>query len=182
MMGGLQVMTCAAALVLGACGGATTGPVADAAADTTSADGLGDDATAGDTTPATGEFELGTNVIGANDPTSFTALGEGDQLEVQLGFQGLWMVVLAFRTRDLFDGQLVLSAELTAGGASQGTLSLAEQRLTAGGDGWLYYYNFFLVVNDPSVAGQVGSVHFVARDDAGHAHDLVRGVMLTGGP
>lgn len=170
-----------AAVLLAACGGGVASQ-ADAAVDDTG----GGDVIAADTdmsvdavTP--GEFVLGTNVVGANDPTSFSALSEGDALEVQIGFQGLWMVVLAFKTRDMFDGELFLSAELMVGEASQGTLSLAGQKPTAGPGGWFYYYNFFLVVNDPGVGGQPGQIHFEAHDDQGHEHAVTLGVALTGG-
>ncbi len=168
--------------LVAACGGGGGGGLADIGA----GDVIGGDVVAADTgisvdAVSPGEFVLGTNVVGADDPASFSALSEGGALEVQIGFQGLWMVVLAFKTRDMFAGELFLSAELTVDGASQGTLSLAQQKPTAGPGGWSYYYNFFLVVDDPGVGGQPGQIHFVAHDDHGHEHAVALGVALTGG-
>lgn len=174
---GLGWMT--VAVLLAACGGASQ--VDGDAGDVIASDTVASDTGMSVDTVTPGEFVLGTNVVGANDPTSFSALSEGDALEVQIGFQNLWMVVLAFKTRDMFEGELFLSAELTVGEASQGTLSLAGQKPTAGPGGWFYYYNFFLVVDDPGVGGQPGQIHFVAHDDHGHEHAVTLGVALTGG-
>lgn len=152
--------------------------VGDTDSATSTATGTADAAT--DTTE-TPEFVLGTHPQGANDPSLFITVEEGDALEVQFGFQGLWMVLLAFKERGLLEGDLFLSAKLTVNGNEEGTLSLAEQKLAPAGDGFGYYYNFFLVVDDPSVAGNDGVITFTARDDVGGEVNLTRTVRLTGG-
>lgn len=169
-------------------------PAEDAAADARPGLDAGDagDALPGDSAPAdtavadtarppAPELVLGTNAVGSNDPTAFVALEEHDALEVQLGFQGFWMVVLALKTRDIFTGPLRLEAHLSAGGAEQGSLVLGNQKLAPGGDGYAYFYNFFLVVADATVAGGEGVITFRASDAAGHERELTRTVELTGG-
>ncbi|MCB9733650.1 MAG: hypothetical protein H6745_13705 [Deltaproteobacteria bacterium] len=196
MQRSLLLTALSALLALGAaltaCGdAASVGETDSASADTSVTDG-GGDTVVGDTTPAdtavadtsgppSPELVLGTNDVGSNDPTAFEALEEHDELEVQLGFQGFWMVVLAFKTRDIFTTPLYLEAHLTAGGVEQGSLVLGGQKLADGGDGYGYYYNFFLVVNDPGVAGGEGSILFKAQDDEGHSFQMTRVVELTGG-
>lgn len=154
------------ALDLGACGAPDT-------IDTP--DGASPDAT------ASGEFILGVNPAGLNDPATFTALADGDDLVVEFGFQGLWMVVLAVKTRGVFTGELLLDAELRVDDAPRGTLALAGQRLASGGDGFHYYFNFFLVVDDPAIAGRPATVRFEASDGHGNAREAIREVNLTGG-
>lgn len=159
----------AALLALGACGAADTVDSPDAAPD------IASDAS------ATGEFILGTNPAGLNDPASFTPLTDGDDLMVEFGFQGLWMVVLAVKTRGIFTGDLLLDAELRVDDAPRGTLALASQRLASGGDGYHYYFNFFLVVDDPAIAGRPATVRFEASDAQGNVREAVLSVNLTGG-
>ena len=52
-----------------------------------------------------------------------------------------------------------------------------------GGDGWDYYYNFFLVVPDPALAGQEAQVTLQVEDDETQEIVVVieRNVTLTGG-
>ena len=86
--------------------------------------------------PAPGPvFEIGTNVTGANTPDSFTPLIDGDELNIELGFQGLWMVVLAFRFRDLLQGQLTIITRIAVDGTVLGELGLAKQKVHPGGNG-----------------------------------------------
>jgi hypothetical protein len=133
--------------------------------------------------PPEADFVLGVNETGKNQPGAFTELPEGGDLFVELGAQGLWMVVLAFKTYGHFDGKVIIRATLSVGGESQGELALAKQKLVPGGDGWEYYYNFFLVVPDSALAGQPAVVTMKIQDDATQELrvDLSRSVMLTGG-
>jgi hypothetical protein len=126
-------------------------------------------------------FELGSNPQGANTPSAFSALSEGDPLEIVYGPQGLWMVVLAFRTRGLVTAPLALEAEIRTASRTLGALSLIEQPLFPGPEGWGYHYNFFLVVDDPTAAGQAATIAFSAVDASGARVDTTLGVTLAGG-
>ena len=126
-------------------------------------------------------FELGTNVTGANTPDSFTPLVDGDALNIELGFQGLWMVVLAFRTRDMFQGKVTIIARIRVDDELQGEIGLAKQTLIAGGNGLDYYYNLFLVVMEPSVAGSPAEIEFSAQDQHDARIEQNIQVQLTGG-
>ena len=112
-------------------------------------------------------FEFGVNTTGTNTPEHFSLLNHGDSLGVELGFQGLWMVVLAFRTRDIFTGDLTILTSIQVGDDEQGVLGLARQRLIPGGDGLGYYYNLFLVVREPEVAGSEAVVTLDVTDEQG---------------
>tara|TARA_B100000530_G_C15854329_1_gene446632 strand:+ start:58 stop:657 length:600 start_codon:yes stop_codon:yes gene_type:complete len=126
-------------------------------------------------------FELGTNVTGANTPDSFSPLLDGDELNIELGFQGLWMVVLAFRTRDIFKGKVTIIARIRVDDELQGEIGLAKQTLIAGGNGLDYYYNLFLVVMEPSVAGSQAEIEFSAQDQHDARIEQNLQVQLTGG-
>jgi len=139
-----------------------------------------EDSDAGDEPPGP-LFELGTNVTGANTPDSFSPLIDGDELYIELGFQGLWMVVLAFRTRGIFPGKVTIITRISADDVVQGELGLAKQTLHAGGAGLDYYYNLFLVVMEPSVAGSTGTITLEVYDDEDHRVEETLEVQLTGG-
>jgi hypothetical protein len=126
-------------------------------------------------------FEVGTNVTGANTPDSFSPLTDGDELHIELGFQGLWMVVLAFRTRAIFPGQVTIITRIAVDGVVQGELGLAKQKLHPGGGGLDYYYNLFLVVMEPSVTGSTGTITLEVYDDEDHLVEETLEVELTGG-
>jgi len=131
--------------------------------------------------PAGPVFEIGTNLTGANTPDSFALLHDGDELEVELGFQGLWMVVLAFRTRDIFQGTLTIITRIKADGVTQGELGMGKQKLHPGGNDLDYYYNLFLVVLDPSVGGLPAQITLSVTDEAGTEVEEALEVQLTGG-
>lgn len=129
------------------------------------------------------QFVLGVNVTGKNTPEFFTELADGGELFVELGAQGLWMVVLAFRTQGYFDSKVTIRAWVEVEGVREGELALAKQKLLPGGDGWDYYYNFFLVVPDPGLAGREASVTMQVEDDLTQETVVVTelNVLLTGG-
>ena len=133
--------------------------------------------------PPDQEFILGRNVTGKNTPEFFSDLPEGGDLFVELGAQGLWMVVLAFKTYGYFDSKVLIRAWIEVDGVREGELALAKQKLLPGGDGWDYYYNFFLVVPDPGLAGRDAVVTMQVEDDL--TQEIVvlmeRNVTLTGG-
>lgn len=162
------------------CGDAGSAPPGEDAADTSGGDTATEDAAATDTSRPPG-FELGSNPQGRNEPSAFVPLGEGDDLEIVLGPQGLWMVVLAFRTRGLVAAPLYLDADITVDGVRQGVLVLQDQPLFPGPEGWNYYYNFFLVVDDPTVTGRPATVAFRVTDKDGVLLERALGVTLTGG-
>lgn len=150
------------------------------AADTSAGDTVLGDAMP-DVTRAPG-FELGSNPQGRNDPTSFVPLPDDDgELDIVLGPQGLWMVVLAFRTRGMLDGRLLLEATVDVGETQQGRLVLQDQPTFAGPEGWFYYYNFFLVVDDPTVTGQPATIAFKATDASGRVVERTLNANLVGG-
>ena len=126
-------------------------------------------------------FELGTNLTGANTPDSFTLLNQGDELNIELGFQGLWMVVLSFRTQNIFKGKLTIITQIDVEGETQGELGLAKQKLIPSGGSLNYYYNLFLVVMDPSVSGQVGNITLSVSDEHGALVEESIDVQLIGG-
>jgi len=162
-----------------ACGAGEPDPASDTASPDTAVDTEGAEV---DVAPVEPELVLGTNITGQNTPATFTPLAPGDALAIEFGPQGLWMVVLAFKTRGMLETRgLFLSAEILVGAASQGKLQLEGQRTNVGGDGWEYYYNFFLVVDDPTVAGAMATIDFYARDGAGVEHEQQLEVLLTGG-
>lgn len=99
-------------------------------------------------------FELGTNEQGKATPKDFVPLLTGDTLPVVVGPQGLSMVVLAFRTCGLYEPPLLLRARIaTEDDAASGALDIARQKLNPAPDGLSYYYNFWLVVENPEKAG-----------------------------
>ena len=126
-------------------------------------------------------FEIGTNITGANTPDSFSLLNDGDSLNIELGFQGLWMVVLSFRTQSIFKGKLTIITQIDVAGETQGELGLAKQKLIPSGGSLDYYYNLFLVVMDPSVSGQVGNISLSVSDDHGALIEETIDVQLIGG-
>jgi hypothetical protein len=126
-------------------------------------------------------FELGTNITGANTPDSFSPLIDGDSLNIELGFQGLWMIVLAFRTREIFEGKLTIIARVTVGDEQQGELGLAKQKLIPGGNDLDYYYNLFLVVMEPSVTGSTATIKVTVEDSHGAFIEENRLIQLIGG-
>ena len=113
-------------------------------------------------------FELGSNETGKATPKDFAAIAEGGAMEVVKGPQGLWMVVLAFRTCGLYTPPLVLRARIaTLDQAAQGKLDVAKQKLNPSGDGLQYYYNFWLVVDKPEAAdGKQARIDFTIEDAA----------------
>ncbi len=126
-------------------------------------------------------FVLGVNITGQSIPGSFSELPEGDELLVEYGPQGLWMVVLAFKTKDLFDGLLLIKAAVESEGMLQGEFTMTGQELLPGPGGYGYFYNFFLVVSDPHVAGSPGVITLSVTDGTGYTLEVVRNVQLVGG-
>lgn len=133
--------------------------------------------------PPEQEFVLGVNVTGKNTPEFFSELPEGGDLFVELGAQGLWMVVLAFRTYGYFDSKVIIRAWIEVDGIREGELALAKQKLLPGGDGWDYYYNFFLVVPDPGLAGREAKITMQVEDDLAEETVVLThlNVILSGG-
>ena len=114
-----------------------------------------------------GAFEPGWNVVSENTPDSVTLLDDGEEIPFVFGVQGSWMVVLAFRTRDLFEEPFDIQAEITLDGVDAGDIWLADQETFPGGDGWNYYYNLFLPIDDqpPERGTPVGIVMRILTAD-----------------
>lgn len=96
------------------------------------------------TEPETG-FELGTNVTGKNTPSAFTPIDDGGDIQVELGFQGAYMVVLAFRSRGYATKKLTVRASIGAGGKTLGAITLKGKTSINAPNGWSYYYNLFVI-------------------------------------
>lgn len=188
------LMLCAVGFGFAACDGeASTAPTPDVTAADATVSGPEVVASAVDTgsgpsdvTAPMGELILGVNETGRNTPEYFRSLAEGGELNVEFGPQGLWMVVLAFRTHDLLQAPLFLDGQITLvdGAELLGRLQLAQQPLFPGGDGWDYYYNLFLVVEvvGRDVAGQRADITLTLRSAEGTGYIFTRRVVLTGGP
>jgi len=126
-------------------------------------------------------FVIGTNPTGLEDPTQFTPLVEGGELEIEFGFQGLWMVVLAFKTHRGLEGLVTLFAKVSTADETLGEFGIAKQVLTHADDGFDYYLNLFLVLKDtgPDHAGKEAWVEVSAEDGDGERVEGSIRVMLT---
>ena len=75
-------------------------------------------------------MELGVNVTGNSTPDSFSPLLDGGDLFVELGFQGSYMVVLAFRTKGFVsDGKVNLLVSLSVDGDVKANLKYKKKSL-----------------------------------------------------
>ena len=130
-------------------------------------------------------FELGVNETGKNTAEFYSNLGEGDELNIEYGPQGLWMVVLAFRTKGIWNSgeELRITAGCWVGDTNIGELILAKQRLLPGPEGWSYYYNLFVVVDEVGAAGNDARITLeVTSSSLPEPELLERTVRLVGGP
>jgi len=126
-------------------------------------------------------IELGVNVTGKSTPDSFSPLLDGGDLHVELGFQGSYMVVLAFRTKGFVsDGKVNLIVSLSADGETKASLKYKKKSLLPGADGYQYFYNIFLVTEDyldyVDSGGQV-DIEILTLDDEPIV-SVVGGVMV----
>ncbi|MDP6945026.1 MAG: hypothetical protein QF464_12810 [Myxococcota bacterium] len=128
-----------------------------------------------------GTLVLGTNPTGLEDPTLFEPLASGDDLEIELGFQGLWMVVLALQTQDVVTGLMTVEASVVTEGTSIGEFGIAKQLFETGVDGRDYYLNLFLVVSGPESVGHPATVSVTLTDPSLRRTEARVEVVLTGG-
>ena len=126
-------------------------------------------------------FELGINPAGTNQPQFFSQLSENGELNIEYGPQGAWMVVLAFRTWGLLDGKLYIDGKISVDDVLLGQLKLGQQKLQPAGDGFSYFYNFYLVVNNEFAAGQFADFELLVRDEDEDEVVVERRLLLTGG-
>ena len=127
---------------------------------------------------------LGVNEVLQNHPSAFTPLEDGDQLEIELGgFNGLWMMVIAFKTRGYFPERVIVFADVSVDGKEISSLSLSKQSLKPGEDGWDYYYDLFLIANDTSVGGKEALVELTVRDyeDKEFEVSIQKKLLVVGG-
>lgn len=133
-----------------------------------------------------GEFEIGTN--SASQADSFVPLIEGEEVPLVWGVQGSWMVVLAFRTHDLFEGMFDVRANISIDGVESGVIWLEFQETFPGGDGWDYYYNLFLAIDviEPPPRGTPARIEMSVIDEnetmAAEAFDVLIGETVGGPP
>lgn len=127
---------------------------------------------------------VGTHVAGLGSPEVFKELHPGDELEIELGTQGSWMVVIAFKTRDLFESKIQIECALTTGGDALSALAIGGQELVPGGDGWHYFYDLFVIIDDdlvPGLAGSSATITSTVRDTLDHVWQSDLEVVLAGG-
>ncbi len=175
----LSLLQIFAVLTASGCGQSADSTVVDAGGDVAeiaTADVVSVDGAAKDSV-----FIFGVNTTGKSTPEHFKPLAEGAEIKVELGPQGLWMVVLAFRTNNLLKPPLVLGGRVEMEGELLGELKLAKQKLLPGPKNYYYYYNFFLVVAPEGVAGKKATISFTVTDTEGPKVALVHPVVLTGG-
>ncbi len=160
----------------GAAGSDTTTNADGAASGGT--DGAGADVATGSWTTPT--LELGTNEQGKATPKDFVPVADEAVLDVVKGPQGLWMVVLAFRTCGLYTQPLLLRARIeTDDKAASGTLDVAKQKLNPAPDGLQYYYNFWLVVQNPELSdGKMATITLKIEDSKGKVGEHALRVKL----
>lgn len=132
-------------------------------------------------------FEVGYNVVGQNTPDSFTVVEDGAAIPLIWGVQGSWMVVLGFRSQNLVEGAFDIRAEITIDGVASGDIWYELQETFPGGNGWDYYYNLFLAIdqNDPPEAGTPATIQMSVEDGAGNAVEATHQVVIgetVGGP
>lgn len=171
-------LLCVALLLVGCAPNDASSP--DAELDAAQRSDSGSDATdseAGGT--GAGELQIGTNPAYEAMPQSFTPMSDGAEVPITFGVQGSWMVVLAFRTRDMFEGQFDVVGEITIDGVQAGRLWLELQETFPGGDGWDYYYNFFLAIDHEPARGTPTHILVRVTDEEGataqREHDVLIG-------
>lgn len=176
-----------AALAFAGCG--TTADPSDDGADMTMSmpDGGGesDDDDAAD--PETGFWEIGTNPLQMGNPENFTVVQPGSQVPLVWGVQGSWMVILAFRERDMFAETFDVRAEMSIDGVDSGNIWLEQQESFPGGDGWNYYYNLFLAlsIDEPAAQGTPAEITMRVTDAEGRDESQTVKVQIgeqVGGP
>ena len=126
---------------------------------------------------------IGVNPTSDEDPALFEPLVTGGPLEIEFGFQGLWMVVLAFRSYDIRGRVTVVARVRTADDTVIGEFGLAKQEVIAGDDGYDYYLNLFLVVEGPEYVGEEAwvEVEVEVEDKNGVSTSREVQVVLSGG-
>lgn len=181
----LYLLTLCLSFSFTACTGDDGDVPADAGEDASTAADVGDDATPDGSDPSdvaeAGAFEIGTNCVEDATPQGFLPITEGGEVPLTWGVQGSWMVVMAFRTHDMFEGVFDVRAEITIDGRKVGEIWYEAQESFPGGDGWDYYYSLFLAIDlsDPPPRGTPAHVVMTVTDEDGttatREHDVVIG-------
>ncbi len=158
---------------------AESGPVVGDAGTTIVPDAADDAATAD--LADIGAFQIGTNGVFEATPQNFVPMVDGAEQPFTFGVQGSWMVVLAFRTHDVIAGPFDLVAEISIDGVPSGNIWFEGQETFPGGDGWDYYYNLFLPIDDddPPAVGTPLQILMRVTDESGaeaeQTHDVLAG-------
>ncbi|HIA03114.1 MAG TPA: hypothetical protein EYN66_14615 [Myxococcales bacterium] len=95
-------------------------------------------------------FQVGVNVAGKTSSNDYTALMEGDDVPIELGPQGSWMIVGAVRTNHFAAdiSKVKVVAQITAADNTvYGKLTLKKKPLFPSTDGSKYMMNIWLVVS-----------------------------------
>ena len=101
---------------------------------------------------------VGTNPTGQRDIEGFELLSDGATLEIEMGFQGAWMVVLALRATPQLSGMTTLRSSLFVDEDLVAYFEVKRQFLVPADDGFEYYLNLFLIVPSAEYVGMPGRV------------------------
>ena len=101
---------------------------------------------------------VGTNPTGIRDIEGFEPLEDGDELEIEMGFQGAWMVVLALKMVPQLEGMSTLRSSLYVEDELVAYFEVKRQFLVPANDGFEYYLNIFLIVPSADYVGKPGRV------------------------
>lgn len=122
---------------------------------------------------------IGTNAPGSDEPDAFVPLTDGALLDIVVGFQGAWMVVLALETSLAADLPVAITMTLRSAEEVLGHFTVSEQALVAGDSGDAYYLDFYLVVSSAEHAGEVAWVDASVVDERGWAASATVRVRLA---
>ena len=101
---------------------------------------------------------VGTNPTGQRDVEGFEPLNDGAELEIEMGFQGAWMVVLALKVTPQLSGMTTLRSSLFVDEELVAYFEVKRQFLVPADDGFEYYLNLFLIVPSSEYVGMPGRV------------------------
>lgn len=127
-------------------------------------------------------FLIGTNPVEEDTPETFTPFeDEGDACIVK-GTQGWWMILAAFKTRGVFEGKVLIQGSIEQDGEVLVENGFDKQTLEEGGDGFSYFFNYFLPFSCPPKAGTEGRLWFSMSDTFGHKVEYTLDVTFQCGP
>lgn len=128
-----------------------------------------------------GRFVLGQNPAGVDSPRLFFPIEDGAVVDLQLGHQGLWMVVLAIQTSGVFAGTFDLEVEVEAEGGVIADQTLSRVRTIRWRDGNDYLLNWFIAVEGLDASLKPGRIRVRAWDESGAERFVEREISYSDG-